>query len=127
MQKKILNIILVFVVGAFVIPNLSLAQEGEVIEEKSETSDPLPQDSLPISEASQEEGQEIFDVLPVGPLPNLKLSKVPFVETVINKEDKKLSPKSGEKIKTEEPQSNHSFNFIYYLFYKFKLADSSGN
>jgi hypothetical protein len=125
MQRKFFNIILFFVVGVIGIPNLSQAQEGGGIEEKSET---IQQDSLQILSESPEDGsQENSDMLPVGPMPDFNLSKVPVVDSNFDKEEKKNSNGVNEKIKAEEPQSNHSFNFIYYLFYKFKLADSIGD
>lgn len=125
MQRNFFNIILFFVVGAIGIPNLSQAQEGEVMEGKSENSEVIRQDSLPILSESPEDGsQENYDILPIGPMPNFNLSKVPLLEPNFDKGDRKNNT-NNEKIKSEGPQSNHSFNFIYYLFYKFKLADST--
>lgn len=129
MQRKIFNIVLFFAVGAIGIPNMTIAQEGEVIEEKIENSENIPQDSLPVLSNSQEGGSfEDADILPisVGPMPESNLSKVPLMESNIDGE-KLNDPTSNDKSKIESPQSNHSFNFIYYLFYKFKLADSTDN
>jgi hypothetical protein len=126
MQRRFFNIILFFVVGAIGIPNLSQAQEGEVIEEKSENSETIPQDSLPLLSESPEDGShDNSDILPVGPMPDFNLSKAPLVEPNYDKDEKKNNIGTNDKLKNEEPQSNHSFNFIYYLFYKFKLADST--
>lgn len=131
MQRNFFNIVLFITVGAIGIPNLSNAQEGELIEEKTESLEIIPQDSLPVLSGSQEGGSlENADILPigVGPMPDLNLSKVPLMESNIDGDGEKFNdPISNEKSKIEEPQSNHSFNFIYYLFYKFKLADSADN
>ena len=87
--------ILFFVVGAVGIPNLAQAQEGEVIEEKSENSEIIPRDSLPIiSESPEDGGRDNYGPLPVGPMPDFKLSKVPLNEPNYEKEEKKCGEKN---------------------------------
>ncbi len=118
--------ILLLALGAFGVPHIMQAQEGEIIQEKSETSVVIVKDSIPNNgERSVEEIRGQSDVLPVGPMPQINFPKIPTPEPLLEKDSKKPSVESSEKSKAEESQSNLSFNFIYYLFYKFKLVDST--
>ena len=111
--------------ATFGMPNFIYGQEGELGQEKEESSEVILKDSIPVNgEFSIIEGKDQSDVLPVGPMPQFNISKLPAVEISSDKEEKPQI-NSGEKIKTEESQSKHSFNFIYYLFYKFKLVDAT--
>ncbi len=126
MRTKISNIAFIVALGTFLVPGMLQAQEGEDIPEKTETTEVIAKDTLPTSgELAVEEVKANSDVVPVGPSPMLDFTKIPASEPLLEKEEKKPAIGTVVKPKSEESQSNLSFNFIYYLFYKFKLVDST--
>ena len=127
MRGKFSNIVLILTLGAFLAPQISQAQEGQENPEKTEALKTVLLDSTANSgELTIEENRDQSDALPLGPMPQLNLSKIPVSEQPsIQKEEKKILSREGDKAKVEESPSNLSFNFLYYLFYKFNLADST--
>ena len=123
---KRLNILILFAFGVLLTPGALVAQEGDIRqEEKSEVNQVIQKDSVPNSGASIQRSGENSDMLPIGPIPQVGLPKVPPVVESPDNSEKKLTIGNGEKVKPQEPQSDFTVNFIYYLFYKFKLVDST--
>ena len=116
MRRKFTNIFTVIILTTLAgVP--AFAQEGELGEERQEI--PVVERDSINTELSLEENRTDLGT------PILITPKIPATTPAENQNKGKLAkPDSvSEKAKEEEAPSNLSFNFVYYLFYKFKVAD----
>lgn len=114
MSRQLLRIFTFGILGMSIHSMSALGQEGE------EVLLPIPrhenitlQDSIPSAdntlESRKETNTNLFGTTQVNPVPQEKPS-----------EKKDNQPKVIGK---DESQSNLSFNFLYYIFYKFKPSE----
>jgi len=125
MRRRIFNIFTLTILATVFGQGMAHAQEegGEL---------PIkPESTVAVKDSVQGEignaGEAKSDMLsPIVITPKDKLSNNGDVElNPLNIVVPKKPLPVGDKIKEEESQSSFRFNFIYYLFYKFKVGSSS--
>lgn len=126
MRRKILHIFTITLLSTLIVETSAFAQEGgDELPVKQSTV--LEKDTIPIEDDVVEEVKG--DLLsPIVITPKEKALLTPEGENTIQKPvvtKKPAANTAGEKAKEQENSSNLSFNFVYYLFYKFKVGASS--
>lgn len=125
MRRKVLHIFTLSLLVTICTQGVSYAQEeGAEMPLKQQESTVLEKDSIQDDAAVAGEAKGDF-VNPILIRPKEKALLTPDVEIIPNNSAVKKTVESGEKGKEQEAQSNLKFNFIYYLFYKFKVGSSS--
>ncbi len=125
MRRKVLHIFTLSLLVTVCTQGISYAQEeGAEMPLKQQESTVLEKDSIQDDAATAGEAKGDF-VNPILIRPKEKALLTPDVEIIPNNTPVKKSEDLSDRAKEPEAQSNLKFNFIYYLFYKFKVGSSS--
>lgn len=125
MRRKFLHIFTLTLLATICAQGVSYAQEeGEEMPVKQQESTILEKDSIQDDAANAGEAKSDFGN-PIIIKPKERALLTPDVEILPNNSAPKKPALSGEKVKDQETPSNFKFNFIYYLFYKFKVGSTS--
>ena len=125
MRKRILNIFTITLLATVFGQGVAYAQEeGEELPLKPESTVVEKDTVQEIRPAGDELRSDFINPIIITPKTNT-VNLLDLNQTPTNVTPAKKSSVAGEKVKEEEPQSNLKFNFIYYLFYKFKVGSSS--
>lgn len=125
MRRKFLHIFTLTLLATVCAQGVSYAQEeGEEMPIKPLETTVLEKDSIQDDGANAGEAKGDF-ANPIIINSREKALLTPDVEIVPNNVSVKKTVESGEKVKEQETPSNFKFNFIYYLFYKFKVGSTS--
>lgn len=125
MRRKFLHIFTLSLLATVCAQGVSYAQEeGEEMPIKQQETTVLEKDSIQDDGVNAGEAKGDF-ANPIVINAREKALLTPDVEIVPNNASAKKPVESGEKVKDQETPSNFKFNFIYYLFYKFKVGSTS--
>lgn len=125
MRRRFLHIFTFTLLATVCAQGVSYAQEeGEEMPIKQQENTVLEKDSIPDdgTNAGEIKGDFINQILIT---PKEKAILTPDIEILPNNSAIKKPALEGNKIKEQETPSNFKFNFIYYLFYKFKVGSTS--
>lgn len=124
MQRKFIHIFTIALLSTFFVDVSLFAQEGEDLPIRPSSAN-IEKDSVSLEEGNTEELKS--DVLPVVTIfpGEQKVPATSGENNPVKPAAKKPEAVAGEK--EQENPSNLSFNFIYYLFYKFKVGSTSSN
>ena len=122
MRRKFIHIFTITLLATCFVGQSAFAQEGEEEPEKQETT-VLEKDSIPEGGMVQEEPKgDLSTPIVITPKePRTLFPEGDMVPVRQQGQQKKQNTTETEKDK-EENTSNLRFNFIYYLFYKFKVG-----
>lgn len=125
MRRKFLNIFTITLLATVCAQGVSYAQEeGEELPIKPQESTVLEKDSIQDDVINAGEAKGDFSS-PILIKPKETALLTPDVEIIPNNTGIKKSVEAGDKVKEQETPSNFKFNFVYYLFYKFKVGSTS--
>ena len=125
MRRRFLHIFTITLLTTCLVEYSAVAQEGEEIPEKQETEVLIEKDSVREVNVESELPTKGDFSAPIVISPKEPRTLLPEGETLpIRSQNQGKKETANEKDK-EEGASNLRFNFIYYLFYKFKVGSSS--
>lgn len=126
MRRKFLHIFALTLLTSICVQGVSYAQEeGEEMPIKPQENTVLEKDSIPDDGSNAGEMTKGDFVNEILITPREKPLLTPDTEVLPNNSATKKPALESNKIKEQETPSNFKFNFIYYLFYKFKVGSTS--
>lgn len=128
MRRKLLYIFTLTLLATVCVQSISHAQEeGEELPIRPIEASSAEKDSIQdeVSNAGESKG-DFLNPIVITPKDTRLLT--PDVDPTVNTNNttgSKPSDESADKVKESDTPSNLKFNFIYYLFYKFKVGSST--